>query len=131
NPNQLSANLVPFYYETYSSYYSHYGQSNSNVLSFHQSELYRDSLLAILPTETSKYQISYAIKQHFAGQLDEAESILLTLFKKRQWNNPDYATIAYFLSLIYKEKEDANLQAHYLSLSAIADIKNSTKDNAS
>src|SRR5690606_3526244 len=89
------------------------------------------SLLAVLPEETTGYQITYAIKQHFAGQSKEAESLLLALLKNKEWSDPEYATVAYFLSLIYKEKEDVAWQTHYLSLSAISDIKNSTKDNAS
>lgn len=127
----LRAHLIPSYYATYSAYYSHYGQSNNNYTFFHQSELYRDSLLAVLSTESTRYKISYAIKQHYSGEYEEAESLFLDLMKGREWQDPDYATVAYFLGLIYKEKEEVDLQIRYLSLSAISDLKNSVKDNAS
>lgn len=131
NFSKLSRELVPLYYEAYSNFYSHYGQSNSTVNSFHKSEFYRDSLLAVLPKETLKYQISNATKLLYSGETKQAATIFLSLLDKTETNNSEYATIAYFLGLIYKEEGDFELQKRFFSLSAIKDIENSTKDNAS
>jgi len=131
NVRKLSSKLIPLYYESYGAFYSHYGQSNNVISYFNKSELYRDSLLTVLPKESLKYQISYATKQLYAGETREAKKLLLALLEKTRRSNHQYATIAYFLGLIYKEEGNLELQKKYFSLSAISDVENSTKDNAS
>lgn len=127
----LNKELVPLYYEAYSNYFSHYGQSNGSSLSFQQSERYRDSLLQVLPVNSEQYQFMEGINLHFEGNNAESERILLSLLEHKDFSDSLYASIAYFLSLVYKDRQDIEKQTYYLSLSALADIHNSTKDNAS
>ncbi|WP_185153925.1 MULTISPECIES: DUF6377 domain-containing protein [unclassified Dysgonomonas] len=122
---------LPDYYEIYNAFCSHYGQSNNNANYYKKSELYRDSLLMVLDTQSTLYQITYATKIFYKGQRDEAETILLSLLDKTSDKDADRAVIAYMLGLKYKEDGNIELQKKYLSMSAITDIKNSIKDNAS
>ena len=130
-PQGLNDSLRALYYGSYSSFYSHYGQSNKTASFFHKSELYRDSLLEATPKKSLLYQISFATKMLYGGQADEAKRRFLALLKKVEADNPDYATIAYFLGIIYKEEGNREMQEKYLIISAITDIEKSIKDNAS
>lgn len=131
DPDVLGDTLRADYYRAYSSFYSHYGQSSKTTSFFHRSELYRDSLLEATPENTLLYKISFATKLLYGGQSDEAKEHFLSLLENTKPEDPEYATIAYFLGIIYKEEGDFQSQERHLALSAITDIKNSIKDNAS
>src|SRR5690606_41953966 len=60
NRNTLADELLPHYFETYLAFCSRYGQSNGNDIYYRKSELYRDSLLAVLDTASLKYKITAA-----------------------------------------------------------------------
>src|SRR5690606_27338458 len=60
-----------------------------------------------------------------------AESELLQLLSEYKEPHHERAVIAYLLGLLYKNKDDQEKQIYYLSLSAITDVKNTVKDNAS
>src|SRR5690606_31530171 len=74
NTSELSQELIPLYYESYSAFYSHYGQSTNTISYFYKSELYRDSLLEVLPRTTLKYQIAFATKQLYGDETKKAEN---------------------------------------------------------
>lgn len=131
NSASLDDTLRGQYYRAYSAFYSHYGQSSKTTSFFHRSELYRDSVLAVMPKNSMLYRISSATKMLYGGQSDEAKARFLSLLEEVDPKNPEYATIAYFLGIIYKEEGDPELQEKFLALSAITDIKHSIKDNAS
>ena len=126
----LSARLFPLYYDTYNGFYSHYGQSNDHIYYYQKSELYRDSLLSVLLPETQQYQIEYATKLLYQGD-NETEERLLGLLDKLSDNNPDRALVAFLLGQMYKNRGNLEKQKEYFSISAITDILNCIKDNAS
>ena len=127
----LPNELLPLYFETYSQFYGHYAQSNNRHTYFQLNEAYRDSLLTILDPNSIKYQITYAEKILYQGQLEIAGNRLLNLYNKISKDDPDYALVCYLLGNMYKNKHDRKLQKKYYALSAITDIKNAIKDNAS
>lgn len=131
NRQQLSDSLLSAYYETYSQFYGHYAQSNNRYTYFQLNEAYRDSLLNMLDSNSVKYQMTYAEKMLYQGQLEIAEKRLLALSEKISENDVRYAMIAYLLANVYQRKHNTELQKKYYILSAITDIKNSTRDNAS
>lgn len=133
NTRELTKNQLADYYHSYSKFYSHYGQSNENVLYYKLSEVYRDSMLMILPQESFIYKIEHASKLVYGSQYDtpETEKYLLDLLQELPDTNPDRAMIAYLTSEIYRRKGDCDQQEIYLMMSAITDIKNCIKDNAS
>lgn len=131
NRESLSDSLLIVYYETYSQFYGHYAQSNSRHTYFQINEAYRDSLLSVLDPNSTKYQIAYAEKMLYQGQLEIAEKRLLALLEKTSEEDELYALTTYLLGNVYKGKHNSELQKKYYLLSAITDIKNSIKDNAS
>jgi hypothetical protein len=131
NRKTLPETLLPLYFETYSQFYGHYAQSNDRFNYYVKNEDYRDSLLMVVDTNSLHYKTTYVEKLLQARQFDTAEKQLLDIIEKLTENDPDYAFVTYLLGNIYHAKQNLELQKKYLALSAIADIKNSIKDNAS
>ena len=127
----LSDTLLIDYFRVYSEFYSHYAQSSNFNRYFALSGEYRDSLLSVLPKNSLEYKISLATKDLFNSQVDKAQEELISLLQSTPDNQRERAVIAYLLGLIYKGKSDRDKQLYYFCVSAIADIKNSVKDNAS
>lgn len=131
NRETMEQNLLPEYYYSVSQFYGHYSQSNNNRKYMRLNEAYRDSLLSVLSPDSQEYQFTYAEKILYQGQIDIAEKRLLSLLSKTPEEDKDYAFITYLLGYLYKQKQKDELQKYYFALSAIADIKNAIKDNAS
>jgi len=129
--NELPENFIPVFYESYGAFYSHYGQSNNSYTYYKKSEEYRDSLLSVLQPESMKYQIVHATKILYQGNREEAEKRLLELLNKTTDQNEERALIAYFLGYMHKNDKNLELQKKYFTISAITDVKNCIKDNAS
>ena len=127
----LNKEILCEYYDSYYSFYSHYGQSTNNASFFEKSNNYRDSLLLNLPKESIDYQIEKAIKNFYANKKELSEAQLIKLLKKTTDKNPERALIAYFLGKINQEKGNSVLQETFFAISAITDIKNVIKNNAS
>lgn len=96
-----------------------------------KSILYRDSLLAVLDTSSNFYKIVYAEKLLDNNQTGEAQVLLEDMFRKSTSENHEHAVLAYALSNVYKAKGDIEEQKKYLLISAMSDIKNAIKENAS
>lgn len=128
----LPKGLLANYYDTYSAFYSHYGQSNNRDKFYHQSELYRDSMLNVIDKSSFEYKLSSAIRKFFDGkQQEEAKTQLTYLLNNNYPNLEKRALIAYFLGLIYKQEKNIKLQKYYLMISVNADLELANKDNAS
>lgn len=127
----LSSEQEADYYRAYSDFYSHYGQSTNHYQYFTQSEVYRDSLLNVLPKDSKEYRINSATRALFGNNFDKAESELKQLLLEYKDPQHERAVIAYLLGLLYKNKGDQENEIYYLGQSAITDIKNTVKDNAS
>ncbi|WP_433863573.1 DUF6377 domain-containing protein [Sphingobacterium thalpophilum] len=130
-PSRLHNGLLAKYYDTYSAFYSHYGQSNNRSEYYQASERYRDSLLSVLPRSSVEYRTTTAIKTLFNGNRDDAKRQFLALWKEGKDRIEQRAMIAYFMGLIYKYEKDKRSQIYYLSISASADIEMANRDNAS
>ncbi|SEL38936.1 DUF6377 domain-containing protein [Parapedobacter koreensis] len=127
----LAVRLLPDYYETYLSFCSHYGQSNGNNTYYQKSEQYRDSLLTVLDTASLKYHITAATRVLYQGHQKQAEEMLLALLEQTDDRHPERALITYLLGVISKNEGNIDRQLHYFALSAITDMINAIKDNAS
>lgn len=129
--NKLSDKTLVLYYEAYSRFYEYYAQSNNQHTYFQINESYRDSLLNVIDINSLDYKILYAKKMLYQGQLDITESRLLPLIEQGDLNSEQYALVTYLLGNLYKEKNNKELQKKYYILSAICDMQNSIKENAS
>lgn len=127
----LDNKLLAKYYDTYSSFYSHYGQSNNRQEYYQASERYRDSLLQVLPKSSLEYRTTMAIKTLFNGSREDAKKQFFDLWKQNQKDLEQRALLSYFISLIYKYEKNAAGQLYYLTVSASADIEMANRDNAS
>ncbi|MDO5608601.1 MAG: DUF6377 domain-containing protein [Capnocytophaga sp.] len=128
---RLHPDLLGEYYEANHAFFSHYGQSTSNLGYFRKSALYRDSLLMVIPAGSMKYKIETAFKNFYQSNDKLAEKQLLKLLENTTDKNEERAVIAYLLGEIYKQRKQFHQQQMYYSISAITDIKNAIKDNAS
>lgn len=127
----LPPQVLPFYYETYVTFFSRYGQSTDNAGYYRMSELYRDSLLQVLDPRSLQHQIAEATRTLYKGQEQIAESTLLNLLEHTTDRDPERALIAYLLGVIYKNRGESDLQLRYFAISAITDVIHAIKDNAS
>jgi hypothetical protein len=121
----LSEKLLSTYYETFSTLYSQY----NNSAYFIKSEQYRDSLLSVLDPLSFQYRVNYAAKLTYSGQ--DAEKEILTLLQETTDKNPERALIAYFLGYIHRRQQNLELSEYYFMISALTDIENCIKENAS
>ncbi len=127
----LPEDMLSIYYEAYSQFYGHYAQSTNRYTYFQINEAYRDSLLMVIDPNSIQYRIIDAEAILYQAQLEIAEKRLLSLLNEIGEDDPNYALITYLLGNTYKQKNNKELQKKYYSISAISDIRNAIKDNAS
>jgi hypothetical protein len=131
NKKKLHKSLLPNYYIAYREFYEHYN-ANSNSKEFvNQIGRYRDSLLGILNPHSLDYKINKIQNNIYNKKFAVAEKELLNLLKGRKDDNPQYAMITYLLGNISEKKHQIDSVKKYYALSAISDIKQAIKDNAS
>jgi len=131
SPQTIPVMLLAKYYDTYLAFYSHYGQSNNNNIYYRQSELYRDSLLQYLDPNAISYQIEIATRDIFAGNRKKAIEALEYILQNKNNTGEYTALVSYLLGIAYKQENNPEKQKYYVLQSAIEDIKNANKDNAS
>jgi hypothetical protein len=129
--HNLPEHLLPDYYETYSRFYEHYATASNQSQYYNMVGLYRDSLLAVIEPSTYRYKIVMAYKHILKRENDRAEELLNNLLETEDVDSPEYALITSYLGIIYRRKGEFELEKKYFIMSAIADIKNSIKENAS
>ncbi|WP_123947152.1 DUF6377 domain-containing protein [Chryseobacterium sp. CBo1] len=131
NKNALDSETKANYYDTYSKFFEHYTTNINDVNGIKNIELYRDSLLMVLPTSGVQYKINLSQKFIHEGKLDNAEKLLHNLINIAKKKNLDYAMSAYLLGDVYKLKNKKDEELKYYLISAITDTQNAIKDNAS
>jgi hypothetical protein len=127
--SRLAGRLLPAYYDTYGTFCSSYGQSNNTRSYYRRSEFYRDSLLAVLDSQSLQYRIEYAAKLLYANQ--PVEEMLLSLLEETANSAETRGIIAYFLGYYYQMQRRTELSEKYYTISAILDVENCVRDNAS
>ncbi|NDV57497.1 DUF6377 domain-containing protein [Bacteroides sp. 519] len=132
NPETLSNDLLIKYYNCYKELYTHYSSNNPFTHIYKEnSKVYRDSLLQVLDKQSNHYKIVYAEKLDDENRLSEAKQILQEILDKTEADTHEKAVLSYALANIYKKEGNINLQKKYYTQSAICDIKNVIKENAS
>lgn len=130
--DKLSGELLIKYYDNYKQLYRSYSYNNPNAdIHVAKSNLYRDSLLSVLDKESNHFQIVYAEKLFDQNRLTEAKEILQVLINQTEEETHEKAVLTYALANIYRREGDTNGQTTYYAISAICDIKNAIKENAS
>lgn len=132
NKNQLADWLLINYYDSYKQLYSYYSINSIEAVMYKQkSDMYRDSLLSVLDQNSNHYKIVLSEKYYDQNKLEEAKSILQELLKSSSDENHERAVVAYALANIFKKEKNREEEKRYYTISAICDIKNGIKENAS
>ena len=134
DPKKLSPQLMADYYSCGRQIYSYlktfvqneqYKQEYSN-----KEVMYRDSLIAILPKESSSYKLYQGEKLLLEGDLTQAKVLLNQLLSVLPIDSNLYARTAFSLALIAQREGESRAYATYLAYSAMSDVKASVKENA-
>lgn len=92
---------------------------------------YKDSLFRLLDPESDQYMSLLETQLRDSGKISEALEINTKRLEKISPENPVFGLIAFHRSLSYNKSGETDLRKKYLILSAISDIRNAIKDNAS
>lgn len=129
---ELPHDLLIKYYDTWKNFFKFYAFNNPNTQAYlEKSNLYRDSLIAELDPSNRHYQIVYAEKLYDEDRIGEAKMILQDLLNQSTSENHERAVLAYALANVYRKEDNIKMQKKYYIISAISDIKNAIKENAS
>jgi hypothetical protein len=125
--------LLINYYEARKRLYLYYSTSGETIdrKYYHASNLYRDSLLQIVPKNTISYHILLAEKLTDEKRTEEAKNLLLKSLSGLTLENRDMAILENILATIYKQEGNRTMQEKYYALSAICDIRSAVKENTS
>lgn len=135
NRSHISAPALPAYYIVTAQLYSqlaHYTSVSSMVPRYRELERnYRDSALHQLPKGSFDYMQEMEIFHYENRKLEESKKLALELLNHTEINNPKYALLAYRVAINYRDQGNHLKEKEYLIRSAISDIQNGIKDNAS
>lgn len=131
NSAELSSELKADYYDTYSRFYHYYAQSNNMTSYYQYSNLYRDSLLSILDHESFRYKLPITEIQVWTRNLKVARKSLTQMLSEVGVDSREKAELAYYMGMSYRLENNYEEQKKYFAMSAISDMKNAIKDNAS
>lgn len=128
----LNSEQKGLYYRAYSLFYRHYAQSSGVSNIYNKSDLYKDSLIMVLDPHSTEYMIE-SVQRHLNGleNIPSERDSLYSLLSRLDMQSKEYALVAYLIGYSYELEGNKGLQTQFYILSAIADIKNSIKDNAS
>ncbi|MDR1984824.1 MAG: DUF6377 domain-containing protein [Prevotellaceae bacterium] len=121
------------YYEAYKRIYIYYFNTEENKEGYYYktSNLYRDSLLQIIPVDGISYHVLTAEKLTDENRTEEAKKMLFDALKISQTEDRERAILTNILANIYKTENNIKMQKKYFALSAIYDIQNAVKENTS
>ena len=133
NRKQIPDELLSEYFEAYKRIYKYYAdfQNDADKEFFKKSVAYRDSLMNIIDCNSKRYQVLEAEILTEKNETQQAAKIIEELFEKSVEDSHDRAIMANVLANIYRQQGDTARQIKYFALSAVCDIKNSVKENAS
>ena len=131
--HSLPEEMLRNYYEAYKQLYRYYAnsQADSHNEYHYLSNLYRDSVLQIIPADSKHYKVLIAEELTDESRTQEAAEILLELLAQSLMEDHERAIFANLLAGIYQKEGNAEMQKKYYAVSAICDIKNAIKENAS
>ena len=128
--SELPKDLLIDYYQTYSSFWGHYSISVANNLYGKQQSAYQDSLFALIDHTSWDYRMSQASYYIWRDTLKSKE-IFKELLDIEEVGTPNYAMITHSYSRLCHHQKKYDEEKKYLILSAIADTRNATRENAS
>ena len=129
--DNLPAQLLINYYESYKRLFLYYASGDKSNPYYHISNLYRDSLLNIVPLNSQSYRVLMAEKLTDENDTKGAERLLLEALQISTTESHERAIFSNILATVYKQEGNREMEKKYYALSAIYDIKNAVKENTS
>jgi len=93
-------------------------------------KLYYDSLISLIPQDTSLSVLRRAVELTDYNKYDKALDLLNRAYRKST-NNHDKAKLAYNIACVYGFKKDKKLEISWLTMSSINDLESVTKEYVS
>lgn len=126
----LPEDLLFDYYSTYSNFWEHYSISVANNLYNQQQSAYQDSLIALMDHTSLEYKLYRASYYTWRDTL-KAKEMFMELLDTEEIGTPVYARITHSYAALCRAQKKYDEEKKYLILSAIADTRNATRENAS
>jgi hypothetical protein len=123
-------NLIDFY-QSQIQLYEHYNSGTHTMANRNRIKSYRDSLLEILPHTSMAYDINLSEQYVNSDRFQAADDLLKLMLLNKRKSFADYAMATYLLGSSYQLQNKPDSAIRYYALSAIADVQNAIKDNAS
>ena len=127
----LPERLITSYYQSYKRLFLYYASGDKQNYYYSISNLYRDSLLAIVPENSQSFRVLMAEKAADENNTEKAEQLLLDALKISTSEDHERAMFYNLLATIYKQEGNREKEKKYYMLSAICDIKNAIMENVS
>lgn len=121
------AKTLIHYYDTYKQLFYYYPKTDFSA----QYRPYRDSLLNLLNPQSDNYKLLIAEKLMDDGKPSNARAILLPIFINQKGETHWRAVLAFSIGETYIKVRDFENAKKFYAISAIADISNAIKENAS
>lgn len=130
HPAELTVNERAVYYRVYSKYLNYYSINDADRYAAEIAH-YRDLALSLEDTASLTYRLGLAEKLLDEKDFSSATVHLLDLLKEIRPADESYARVTYLLGNLYVRLHDMRNAKKYFTLSAIWDLTNAIKDNAS
>jgi hypothetical protein len=130
-PRLFDKPLMADFYDARIQFYEHYATNSYDELYVKLIQVYRDSLLQLLEPSSAKYKTTLAQKLIYQQNLLSAQKELRALLHTSRLQSTNYAMATYLLALTYRQQQQPDSARLYYALSALTDVKNAIKDNAS
>ena len=129
--DSLPKQLLVKYYESYKRLFLYYASGEKDNNHYSISNLYRDSLLTIVPHNSQSFRVLSAEKSADENNTREAAQFILEAIQISSLEDHERAMFYNLLAAIYKQDGNREQEKKYYALSAICDIKNAIMENAS
>jgi hypothetical protein len=133
--SQIKPSVLPDFYANMANLYSQmafYTHVGSMVPQYYGLvSQYRDSVLQVLQYQDRLAREIQELVFYSRNELDQSLKMSKELLAETQQNDPKYALYAYRVACNYRDQGNVEKEKEYLIRSAIADIQNGIKDNAS
>ncbi len=128
----LSRDLKFAYYRAYSQFYQHYAVLSRQPSCRVPMNAYIDSMLMVGDSSTLRYKLSRLYRAEAEELPDSLAGYLKRLYAEVEpTGDSRLAEVAFYLGYFYQHRGDREQSREYYMLSAITDVRNSIKENAS
>ncbi|WP_462319615.1 DUF6377 domain-containing protein [Marinilabilia sp.] len=123
--------LLSGYYEAHHLFFNYYAANVRTPAFINKTEAYRDSIMQVLKPASTEFLIYQAETLIGKNKLNKAENILTGLLNTPSLEKGNYAVVTFWLGIVHARRGNTNESKRFFAMSAISDIRHSTKDNSS